>query len=349
MCWINQGCSPHFLVLGPWCRHGICQIRTGCEEGKDLTGLTMPARHAVSFGQARRWAPALRHWRLLPNTFTIMVNGEWWLHAEARFSVDPSNSLSTCTARAIQVWGMSDTAQTGWFRWSDDDVRPPRFFTQKHTRKHAAKRAVTWSECCASLGWQARSNITGDLGALAPGGGLARVFLILLASSVAIVAFISKAPNQPFIRAVLILPSPGAKAAATPRPDLPDLFGWATVWWKRKPSQTTVRKKHWHRFLWFWLSSGCQLAPSWHSVGRVSPTIRWRLGERRRARQQETTHVYSSRTVNAVIVMPRSLQAGGVAAHPTESLGLAGGAALKFWQCCLTKKICIVAWHWSSF
>ena len=43
------------------------------------------------------------------------------------------NSLSTCTARAIQVWAMSDTAQTGWFPWSDDDVRPPRFFTQKHT------------------------------------------------------------------------------------------------------------------------------------------------------------------------------------------------------------------------
>ena len=81
-----------------------------------------------------------------------------------------------------------------------DLVRPVfdhLFFTRKHTRKHAAKRAVTWSECCASLGWQARSNITGDLGALAPGDGLGRVFLILLASSVAIVAFISQAPINP--------------------------------------------------------------------------------------------------------------------------------------------------------
>lgn len=36
----------------------------------------MPAKHDASFGQARRWARALRHWRLLPNTFTIMVNGD---------------------------------------------------------------------------------------------------------------------------------------------------------------------------------------------------------------------------------------------------------------------------------
>ena len=35
----------------------------------------MPVKHDVSFGQARRWARAMRHWRLLPNTFTIMVNG----------------------------------------------------------------------------------------------------------------------------------------------------------------------------------------------------------------------------------------------------------------------------------
>ena len=42
----------------------------------------MPAKHAVSFGQARRWARALRHWRLLPNTFTIMVNATAFQHAQ---------------------------------------------------------------------------------------------------------------------------------------------------------------------------------------------------------------------------------------------------------------------------
>ena len=51
-------------------------------------------------------------------------DGEWWVHAEAGFSVVPiyySHCLSTCTARATEVWGMADTAQTGWFPWSDDD------------------------------------------------------------------------------------------------------------------------------------------------------------------------------------------------------------------------------------
>lgn len=64
--------------------------------------------------------------------------------------------------------------------------------------------------------------------------------------------------------------------------------------------------------------------------GTGLPHHQMKTGREKARRQQETTHVYSSRTVNAVIVMPRSLQAGGVAAHPTESLGLAGGAALKF-------------------
>ena len=149
-------------------------------------------------------------------------------------------------------------------------LRPPRFFTQKYTRKHAAKNTVTWSECCASLEWQARSNITRDLGALAPGGGLGRVFLILLASSVANVASKSKAPNQPFIRSMFILPFPGTKAPATPRPDLPEnwIFGCHILWWTRTSFQTTVPRKHRHRFLWFWLSSGCQLVRSWNNWSR---------------------------------------------------------------------------------